>query len=138
MRILGLDYGTKRVGIALSDPLGSFAQPAGFLPRDNQLIEKLEALIKEKEVSEIVLGLPLNMNNTSSEMSREVEKFAEILKTKLGLPVHLWDERLTTAASERMLVDANVRRDKRKDVRDSVSASLILSGFLRSRETPPQ
>ena len=133
MRYLCIDYGQKRVGLAMSDPLGIIAQPMGFLPRDGQTLRKLVGMVKEHEVQEIVLGHPISMDGRPSAMTLEVEKFAKELQDALSVPVHLWDERLSTAQSERFLVGADVRRSKRKEVRDSIAASLILQSFLEAQ-----
>ncbi len=133
MRILALDYGRKRIGLALSDPLGITAQPIGMIPRKGKPIEALLKLIEENEVSEIVFGYPRSMKGEPSEMAQEVERFAEVLRAKTDRPIHFWDERLSSSESEHILLQGNVRRKKRKEVRDSLAASLILQGFLANR-----
>ncbi len=133
MRILGIDYGRKRVGLALSDALGITAQPSGHFLNNKSLFDNLKKLIQENDVSEIVLGHPLTFKGTKSQMTEEVEAFSEKLKEHLQLPVTLCDERLTTAQSERLLIEGDVKRKKRKEVRDSMAAVLILTGYLQSR-----
>lgn len=136
MRILGIDYGRKRVGLALSDPLGYSAQPFGYLPKDKKIFDQIRNVIKEKTVSEIVVGHPRSLSGHEGEMAKEVEAFAKELEEKVGKPVHLWDERFTTSEAENLLVSADVRRSKRKEVRDTIAASLILQGFMESRRRP--
>ena len=133
VRVLGLDYGRKRIGLALSDPLGWTAQPYGYIARDKGTVDRLAEIVREREVSELVLGYPRKMSGEAGDMAQEVDRFAEKLREGLKLPVHLVDERLTTAASERLLIEANVRRKKRKEVRDQMAAALILQGFLNRR-----
>ncbi|MFH1262124.1 MAG: Holliday junction resolvase RuvX [Pseudomonadota bacterium] len=133
MRLLGLDYGRKRIGLAISDPLGLSAQPLGFILNDSKILDRLLEVIRTREVSEIVLGHPRSLSGKLGEMAREVEAFAEKLKERTTIPLHLWDERFSTSEAENLLVSADVRRDKRKEVRDTVAASLILQGFMESR-----
>jgi putative holliday junction resolvase len=133
MRLLGLDYGRKRIGLALSDPLGLSAQPLGFIPNDPRTLDGLLEIIRKREVSEIVLGHPRSLSGELGEMAREVEGFAEKLRARTTIPIHLWDERFTTSEAENLLISADVRRGKRKEVRDTVAASLILQGFMESR-----
>ena len=135
MRILGLDYGSKTVGAAVSDPLGLTAQPLETIVRkeENKLrrtYARIEELIREYEVSVIVLGYPKNMNNTEGERVEKTLAFKAALERRTGLPVVLWDERLSTAASERILMEGGVRREARKTYIDKLAASLILQGYL--------
>ncbi len=135
MRILGLDYGSKTVGAAVSDPLGLTAQPLETIVRkeENKLrrtYARIEELIREYEVSVIVLGYPKNMNNTEGERVEKTLAFKAALERRTGLPVVLWDERLSTAASERILMEGGVRREDRKTYIDKLAASLILQGYL--------
>ncbi|MFH1017511.1 MAG: Holliday junction resolvase RuvX [Pseudomonadota bacterium] len=135
MRILGIDYGQKRIGLALSDPRGIIAQPHGFMDNDRGFHAKLLKLLQDQEVSEIVVGLPRSMDGSSSPMTKEVEGFAERLRTAVPVPVHLCDERLTSAQAERTLLEGDVRRAKRKVSRDAIAAALLLQSFLKDR--PP-
>lgn len=135
MRIMGLDYGSKTVGVAVSDPLGITAQTVETITRENEgklrkTCSRIEELIGEYEIETIVLGYPKNMNNTLGERAEKTEAFQAMLIRRTGLPVILWDERLTTVQSERILIESGVRREKRKAVIDSVAAGLILQGYL--------
>ncbi|MFA8439995.1 Holliday junction resolvase RuvX [Pueribacillus sp. YX66] len=136
MRKMGLDLGTKTIGVAISDELGWTAQGIETVTRNKDIekdLERLDYLIKEHNVSEIVLGYPKNMNGTVGERGQASEQFAELLKSRFQLPVHLWDERLTTVAAEKMLLDADVSRKKRKKVIDKLAAVIILQSYLDSR-----
>ena len=128
MRILGLDFGSKTVGVAVSDGLLLTAQGV-------ETIERKEELIREYEITEIVLGLPKNMNNTEGERVEKTKAFGEMLERRTGLPVHYWDERLTTVAAEQILMESGVRRENRKAVIDKVAAGLILQGYLDCLKT---
>ena len=132
-RILGLDYGTKTVGVALSDELHITAQPLETITRkDANKLRKIEELVKEYDVEKIVLGLPKNMNNTVGERGEDTLSFRDALVRRTGLEVILWDERLTTVASEKVLMESGVRRENRKKVIDQIAASMILQGYLDS------
>ncbi|WP_099192142.1 Holliday junction resolvase RuvX [Tepidibacter mesophilus] len=131
-RIMGLDVGNKTIGVAVSDLMGLTAQGITTIRRKGiktDLIE-LDRIIKEKEVTEIVVGLPKNMNGTLGPQSEKVVKFTEKLKTITDLEIKFWDERLTTVAAERSLIEADVSRQKRKKVIDMLAAVLILQGYL--------
>ena len=135
MRILGLDYGSKTVGVAVSDPLLVTAQAVEVIERkdENKLRKtcaRIEELIKQYEVGTIVLGLPKNMNNTEGERVEKTKEFGEMLERRTGLPVIYWDERLTTVAAEQVLMESGIRRENRKAVIDKVAACLILQGYL--------
>lgn len=135
MRIMGLDYGTKTVGVALSDALLITAQPVETIERKSanklrQTFARIEQLIDENEVSLIVLGYPKNMNNTAGERAQATEKFREDLMRRTGLSVVLWDERLTTVEAERILMESSVRRENRKEVIDKMAAAIILQSYL--------
>lgn len=137
MRILGLDYGSKTVGVAVSDPLGVTAQRLETIWRkqENKLrktFARIEELVQEYEVEQIVVGLPKNMNNTLGERAEKSLEFKEMLEKRTGLPVVMWDERLTTREAGRTLMEAGVRREDRKDYLDSIAAVLILQGYLDS------
>ena len=135
MRLMGLDYGDRRIGVAVSDAFGWIAQGLGIVEkrRDNGEVEAIEKLVKEHEVSEIVVGLPKNMNGTIGPRGEICIAFAQQLEQKLNVPVHLWDERLTTVAAERTLLEADVSRKKRKLVVDKMAAALILQNYLDSK-----
>jgi putative Holliday junction resolvase len=132
MRIMGIDYGDKRVGIALSDPLGLMAQGLKTLPNKvyDKMLESIFQIIKEYDVNLIVLGLPKNMNGTIGPRAESVMAFAEALKEKIDVPIHFWDERLSTVEAHKTMIDAGMSRSKRKNKVDSVAAVLILQGFL--------
>ena len=140
MRILGLDFGSKTVGVAVSDGLLLTAQGVETIERkdENKLRKtcaRIEELIAEYEITEIVLGLPKNMNNTEGERGEKTKAFGEMLERRTGLPVHYWDERLTTVAAEQILMESGVRRENRKAVIDKVAAGLILQGYLDCLKT---
>ena len=135
MRILGLDFGSKTVGLAVSDGLLLTAQGVETIERKDEsklrkTCARIEELIAEYEITEIVLGLPKNMNNTEGERVEKTKAFGEMLERRTGLPVHYWDERLTTVAAEQILMESGVRRENRKAVIDKVAAGLILQGYL--------
>lgn len=140
MRILGLDFGSKTVGVAVSDGLLLTAQGVETIERkdENKLRKtcaRIEELIAEYEITEIVLGLPKNMNNTEGERVEKTKAFGEMLERRTGLPVHYWDERLTTVAAEQILMESGMRRENRKAVIDKVAAGLILQGYLDCLKT---
>lgn len=137
MRILGLDYGSKTVGVAVSDPLGLTAQKVETIWRkqENKLrrtLARIEELIAEYEVEKIVLGFPKNMNNTVGERAEKALEFGEMLKKRTGLEVIMWDERLTTVEADRTLIEVGVRRENRKQYLDGIAAVFILQGYLDS------
>ena len=137
MRILGLDYGSKTVGVAVSDPLGLTAQKVETIWRkqENKLrrtLARIDELIAEYEVEKIVLGFPKNMNNTVGERAEKALEFGEMLKKRTGLEVIMWDERLTTVEADRTLIEAGVRRENRKQYLDGIAAVFILQGYLDS------
>lgn len=135
MRWLGLDYGDRRIGVAVSDELGWTAQGLTVIERKTpeQDVQRIGEVVREYGVSAIVLGLPRNMNGSVGPRGEICIAFAETLREMLKLPVHLWDERLTTVSAERTLLEADVSRKKRKQVIDKMAASLILQGFLDSK-----
>lgn len=135
MRIMGLDYGDRRIGVALSDVFGWTAQGLEVIERRREGIEmeRIAALVKEHEVDEIVIGLPKNMNGSVGPRGEICMEFAQRLRDSLSLPVHLWDERLSTVSAERTLLEADVSRKKRKQVVDKMAASLILQNYLDSK-----
>lgn len=137
MRILGLDYGSVTVGVAVSDSLGITAQPLETITRkeENKLRQtcaRIEQLIAQYGAEALVLGYPKNMNDSAGERAQKTEAFKAMLERRTGLPVTLWDERLTTVAAERSLMESGVRRENRKKVIDQVAAALILQGYLDS------
>ncbi|MGM9987655.1 MAG: Holliday junction resolvase RuvX [Bacillaceae bacterium] len=136
MRILGLDVGTKTVGVALSDAMGWTAQGIETIKIDeekNELgFDRIQELVTMNEVSTIVVGLPKNMNGTIGERGEACQHFAQLLQEKLNLKVVMWDERLSTMAAERLLISADVSRKKRKKVIDKMAAVVILQSYLDS------
>ena len=135
MRIMGLDYGSKTVGVALSDELGITAQPIMTIERksENKLrktLAQIEELIDAYEVSFVVLGYPKNMNNSEGQRVEATMEFKEHIERRTGLEVKLWDERLTTIESERILMEAGVRREHRKDYIDKMAAAIILQSYM--------
>ena len=137
MRILGLDYGSKTVGVAVSDPLGLTAQPVETIWREKEnhlrkTLARIDCLVSEYKAESIVLGYPKNMNNTIGERALKSLEFGQMLKRRTGLPVVMWDERLTTSEAENILIEGSVRRENRKQYLDTMAAVLILQGYLDS------
>ena len=132
MRILSVDYGLARIGLALSDPTCLLAQGLRVLKResDAKAITSLQAVIEENEVGEVVVGLPRNMNGTIGERARQCQSFADLLSQVVSIPVVLYDERLTTVAATRVLLEADMSRKKRKRVVDEVAATILLQNYL--------
>jgi RNAse H domain protein, YqgF family len=135
VRIMGLDFGSKTVGVAVSDPLLLTAQGVEIIRRKEenklrQTLARIEELIMEYEVEKIVLGLPKNMNASEGMRVELTEEFKEKLERRTGLPVVFWDERLTTVAADKAMMEAGIRRENRKDYVDMIAASLILQGYL--------
>lgn len=139
MRIMGLDLGTKTIGIALSDELGITAQPVKTLKRKGIAsdIKELLKLADTHDVISIVAGLPVNMNGTTGSRTEQVLAFVDRLKASTDLKVIMWDERLSTVAVTRVLVDGDMSRKKRKEVVDKMAAAYILQGYLDSLGTSP-
>jgi len=135
MRVMGIDYGDRRIGIAVSDAFRWTAQGLETVEkrRDGGELDRIAALVREHEVSEIVVGLPKNMNGSVGPRGEICIAFADTLRQTLNLPVHLWDERLTTVSAERTLLEADISRKKRKQVVDKMAAALILQTYLDSK-----
>ncbi|MFJ6208304.1 Holliday junction resolvase RuvX [Lysinibacillus sp. NPDC092081] len=137
MRIMGLDVGSKTVGVAISDALGWTAQGIETVKIDEANgefgIVRIAELVKEYAITEFVVGYPKNMNNTVGPRGEASEDYKKLLEETFSLPVKLWDERLTTMAAERMLIEADVSRKKRKQVIDKMAAVMILQGYLDSK-----
>lgn len=138
-RIMGLDFGSKTVGVAVSDPLFITAQGVEIIRRkeENKLrktLARIEELIVEKEVSEIVLGLPLNMNDTEGPRAELSREFKDMLERRTGLKVTMWDERLTTVEADNIMIEAGIRREDRKEYVDMIAAQIILQSFLDNRK----
>lgn len=135
MRILGLDYGSKTVGVAVSDLLGITAQGVSTIWRKQenklrQTLAQIEKLVEDYQVERIVLGYPKNMNNTVGERALKSLEFKEMLERRTGLPVVMWDERLTTVEANRTLMESGVRRENRKQYLDELAAIFILQSYL--------
>lgn len=138
MRIMGLDFGAKTVGVAISDPMLITAQGIEIIRRKDenklrQTLARIEELILEYQVEEIVLGLPKNMNDTLGDRAELTLEFKDKLERRTGLPVHMWDERLTTVAADKAMMEAGIRRENRKEHVDKIAAVFILQGFLDFR-----
>ena len=141
MRVIGLDYGSKTIGVAVSDPMGLTAQGIETITREeeNKLrksLRRIEELAEQYQVGEIVLGFPKNMNNTIGERAEKALQLKETLERRLGLPVVMWDERLTTVEAERTLIETGVRRENRKKYVDMIAAVFILQGYLDAKANP--
>lgn len=135
MRIMGLDYGSVTVGVAISDALGLTAQGIEVIRRKDenklrQTLARIEELAKEYEVNKIVLGYPKNMNNTIGVRAEKSEEFADMLRRRTGLEVELWDERLSTVSAHQAMIEGGMRREKRAAVVDQVAAVFILQNYL--------
>lgn len=136
MRILGLDIGSKTIGVALSDEMGWTAQGLEVIRRkgvENDL-RRLAEIIAANMVQKVVAGLPKNMNGTLGPQAKDVQEFMALLAERFNIPVDTWDERLTTVAAERVLIEANMSRAKRKKVIDKMAAVMILQGYLNAGE----
>lgn len=133
MKVLGIDYGTKRIGLAISDPLGIIANGQPTISNESAL-EKIKKIVETERIAKIVLGYPKNMNNTIGPAAKAVEEFQNKLKEIVDIPITLWDERLTTAEATKRLIEADISRKKRKLLVDKTAATLILQGYLDSRK----
>ena len=134
MRILAIDHGTKRMGIAISDELKLIAQPLEFFPAEPfvDFLERLKELLREKEVEQVLVGMPRNMNGSYGPAALKVQEFVGVLKTSLAVPIVTWDERLTSAQANRFLIQGNVRRQERKQRVDKMAAAILLQSYLDS------
>lgn len=137
MRILAIDHGTKRMGIALSDETRTIAQPLEFILAEPfaDFLARLKQLITEKQVDQILIGMPRNMDGSYGPAALKVQEFVAVLKETIAVPIKTWDERLTSAQANRMLIQAEVRRDKRKQRVDAAAAAILLQSYLDSRIT---
>ena len=137
MRILALDPGTKRIGFALSDELKVIAQPLEFIAAEPfaDVVARLRELVRDKQVELILVGLPRNMDGSYGPAALRVRDFVAALKGALALPIRTWDERLTSAQANRVLIQGNVRRDKRKEKVDKMAAAILLQSYLDSLAT---
>ena len=134
MRIMGLDYGSRRIGVALSDELGMTAQPLATVERRNRQddLEAIARLVNTYEVEKIVVGYPVRLDGTEGIQCDKVNRFARLLETRFRLPVVKWDETLSTRTAEEILTESRMRREKRKKVIDRIAAGIILQGYLDS------
>lgn len=134
MRILALDHGTVRVGVALSDEMRLFAQPLEHIPAEpfSELVSRVKVLVREKEVELIVVGMPRNMDGSYGPAAQRVREFVIALKEAVPMPIRTWDERLTSVTANRLLSEGNVRGQDRKDKVDKVAAAVLLQSYLDS------
>lgn len=136
MRILGLDIGEKRIGVALSDPLGIMAGALTVIERttDEAALKQIIDLARENEVERLVVGMPRSLDGSLGKQAQAVQSFVDLLKEYTKFPVVTWDERLSTVAAERTMLEVGMKRDKRKKYRDSLAAAFILQGYLDRRK----
>jgi putative Holliday junction resolvase len=134
MRILALDHGTKRIGIAISDELKVIAQPLEFFPAEPfaDFLARLKGLVLEKEIELVLVGMPRNMNGSYGPAALKVQAFVAALRGALVVPIQTWDERLTSAQANRFLIERNVRRQERKQKVDKMAAAILLQSYLDS------
>ena len=134
MRILALDHGTVRIGLAVSDEMKLFAQPLDYLPAEPfaEFVQQLKVIVKEKEVDLIVVGMPRNMDGSYGPAAQRVREFVIALKEAIPMPIRTWDERLTSVTANRLLTEGNVRGEKRKEKVDKVAAAVLLQSYLDS------
>jgi putative Holliday junction resolvase len=132
MRILGLDYGTRRIGVAVSDELKMIAQPLEYIPATpfEKVLSRLKELLKEKEVEMVLIGLPRNMDGSYGPAASKVQEFVQALAAAIEVPIKTWDERLTSAQANRFLIQGNVRRQDRKQKVDKTAAAILLQSYL--------
>jgi len=134
MRVLAIDHGSKRMGIAVSDELQVIAQPLEYLPAEplDKFFERLKQIAADKDVGLIVIGVPRNMDGTYGPAATKVQEFVTTLKTEVAIPIKTWDERLTSVQANRYLIEADVRRSKRKEKVDKTAAAILLQSYLDS------
>jgi putative pre-16S rRNA nuclease len=132
MRILALDHGSKRIGVAVSDETKTIAQPLEYIPAEPfaDFLARLKQVLLEKEIDLVLIGLPRNMDGSYGPAAQKVQTFASVLKGAITIPIKLWDERLTSAQANRILIQSNVRRDKRKEKVDKMAAAILLQSYL--------
>ena len=135
MRILGLDHGTKRVGVAVSDELHMIALPMEYIAPEPfaDFLARLKEILREKEIELILIGMPRNMDGSYGPAALKVQEFAAALKDAVAVPLKLWDERLTTTQAQKFLIQGGMRRDKRKEKVDQTAAAILLQSYLDSR-----
>lgn len=134
MRILGIDYGSRRIGLAITDELGLMAHGRGIINGGTilEVIPRITEIIKEEKVEQIVIGLPKKMNNTLGAQAKKVLEFVEQLKEQVNIPIITWDERLTTSQAEKMLQDVNLSRQRKRQQLNTAAAQLILQNYLEA------
>ncbi len=134
MRILALDYGTKRIGVAVSDELKMIAQPLEYIAAEpfGEFLVRLAELLKEKQVELLLVGMPRNMDGSYGPAALKVQDFVAAVRNAIAVPIQTWDERLTSAQANRLLIQGNVRRDKRKEKVDKTAAAILLQSYLDS------
>ena len=134
MRILAIDHGTKRIGLAISDELGIIAQPLEFVPAEPfaGFLARVKEIIQEKQVELLLVGMPRNMDGSYGPAALKVQEFTAVLRDAVAIPIKTWDERLTSAQANRFLIQAEVRRDKRKQKVDQTAAAILLQSYLDS------
>ena len=132
MRILALDHGSKRIGVAVSDETQTIAQPLEYIPAEPfaDFLVRLKQILAEKEVDLMLIGMPRNMDGSYGPAAHKVETFVSVLKNAVAVPVKMWDERLTSTMANRILIQGNVRRDKRKEKVDKIAAAILLQSYL--------
>ena len=132
MRILALDHGSKRIGVAVSDETKTIAQPLEYIPAEPfaDFLARLKQLLIAKEIDLVLIGLPRNMDGSYGPAAQKVETFAAVLKTAITVPIKMWDERLTSSQANKILIQAKVRRDKRKEKVDKMAAAILLQSYL--------
>lgn len=137
MRILAIDHGTKRMGIALSDPMGILAQPLEAIPAEPfaQFLNRLKEILLEKQVELVLVGMPRNMDGSYGPAALKVREFIGVLKEAIATPIETWDERLTSAQANRFLIQADVRRSDRRGKVDKTAAAILLQSYLDSRSS---
>jgi putative holliday junction resolvase len=132
MRILAIDHGSRRIGVAVSDEMKMIAQPLEFIPAEpfSKFLGRLQELLEEKEVELILVGLPRNMDGSFGPAAQKVQEFIATLKANVRVPIRMWDERLTSVQANRLLIQGNVRRDQRKEKVDKMAAAILLQSYL--------
>jgi len=132
MRILALDHGTKRIGVAVSDETKTIAQPLEYIPAEPfaDFLARLKILLVEKEVDLVLIGLPRNMDGSYGPAAQKVQAFVAVLRTAITVPIKTWDERLTSAQANRVLIQGGVRRNQRKEKVDKMAAAILLQSYL--------
>jgi putative holliday junction resolvase len=132
MRILALDHGTKRIGVAVSDETRTIAQPLEYIPAEPfaEFLERLKKILADKEVDCLLIGMPRNMDGSYGPAAQKVEAFIAVLKSAVAVPIKTWDERLTSTMAQRAMIQGNVRRDQRKEKVDALAAAILLQSYL--------